>query len=152
MVKISAIIEVYMHAELFPYLCIILFFIFLFYQNKVGTPINLHLAGSVGVARHLPLDSIYQWAPGETLLFWCLTTLCFFFSFTSLLSLFTPLSLFLQYCWTKSMVTFVAINVKGLKVPEKRAQVLRECWRMRADIVFLQETHFTHTKCPSLKT
>ncbi|CAI9582318.1 unnamed protein product [Staurois parvus] len=38
----------------------------------------------------------------------------------------------------------LSINVKGLNTPGKRSLLLSHLFKQRADIVFLQETHFRH--------
>lgn len=42
-------------------------------------------------------------------------------------------------------LTLISLNVRGLCAPGKRYNLFRELDRLRADIVFLQETHLTHT-------
>lgn len=44
-----------------------------------------------------------------------------------------------------AMTKLVSINVLGLYAPGKRHDLYRELGRLRGDIVFLQETHLTHT-------
>lgn len=39
----------------------------------------------------------------------------------------------------------ISLNVRGLHAPGKRHSLYRELKRLRGDIVFLQETHLTHT-------
>lgn len=40
-------------------------------------------------------------------------------------------------------LTLISLNVRGLYAPGKRHNLFREMDRLRADIVFLQETHHT---------
>lgn len=42
-------------------------------------------------------------------------------------------------------VNLISFNVRGLHAPRKRHNLYRELGRLRGDIVFLQETHLTHT-------
>lgn len=44
----------------------------------------------------------------------------------------------------------LSLNAKGLNIPEKRSQVLASMRSMRANIVFLQETHFCSKAVPKL--
>lgn len=48
-------------------------------------------------------------------------------------------------------VTIVSLNAKGLNTPEKQKMLLKDMRRLKADIVLLQETHFTGDKLPILK-
>lgn len=43
-----------------------------------------------------------------------------------------------------------SLNTKGLNIPEKRSSVLAEVHRHRAQVVFLQETHFKLGSIPRL--
>lgn len=43
-----------------------------------------------------------------------------------------------------------SINAKGLNISEKRSQILRECHKLKANIVCIQETHFVSGKTPKL--
>lgn len=43
-----------------------------------------------------------------------------------------------------------SLNAKGLNVPEKRSSVLAEAHHCRANVVFLQETHFKTGSVPRL--
>lgn len=40
------------------------------------------------------------------------------------------------------MINVYSLNVKGLNVPEKRSKLFLLLRKAKADIVFLQETHF----------
>lgn len=42
------------------------------------------------------------------------------------------------------------MECQGIEFPEKRTSCLAELWRHRADIAFLQETHFRTDKIPKL--
>lgn len=45
-------------------------------------------------------------------------------------------------------LTVTTFNVRGLRTPEKRSSVLRELWRARTQVAFIQETHFQVGKVP----
>uniref|UniRef100_A0A8C5PKM6 Reverse transcriptase domain-containing protein n=3 Tax=Leptobrachium leishanense TaxID=445787 RepID=A0A8C5PKM6_9ANUR len=45
----------------------------------------------------------------------------------------------------------LSINAKGLNIPEKRHAALREFTSLHADVVLVQETHFSHARPPSFK-
>lgn len=47
-------------------------------------------------------------------------------------------------------LTIISLNAKGVNIPEKR-RILHDMRRLRADIVLLQETHFSDEKLPILK-
>lgn len=40
----------------------------------------------------------------------------------------------------------LSMNTKGLNIPEKRSQFLREFHKQKADIICIQETHFKSEK------
>lgn len=44
----------------------------------------------------------------------------------------------------------VSLNVKGLNLPEKRSQILNSLTKHKAQIIFLQETHFRSDAVPKL--
>lgn len=44
----------------------------------------------------------------------------------------------------------LSLNVKGFNIPEKRSSVLAEAHRHRAQVIFLQETHFKTGSIPAL--
>lgn len=44
----------------------------------------------------------------------------------------------------------VSQNVKGLNIPEKRSQILNMMSKLKADVIFLQETHFRTDNTPKL--
>lgn len=50
----------------------------------------------------------------------------------------------------KSNTEIISLNSRGLNLPEKRSQVLLSLHRNKADIVFLQETHFKTNSVPKL--
>lgn len=50
----------------------------------------------------------------------------------------------------KSNTKIISLNARGLNLPEKRSQVLLSLHRNKADIVFLQETHFKTNSIPKL--
>lgn len=49
-----------------------------------------------------------------------------------------------------SDIRLLSLNTKGLGTPEKRTALLRELWKQRAKIIFLQETHFCKSRIPKL--
>lgn len=48
-------------------------------------------------------------------------------------------------------IKVVSLNAKGLNIPEKRRMLLTDLRNSRADVAFIQETHFKHDKFPLLK-
>lgn len=44
----------------------------------------------------------------------------------------------------------ISYNVKGLNTPEKRTIILSELWRLKAQVAFIQETHFRQDRIPRL--
>lgn len=42
----------------------------------------------------------------------------------------------------------ISVNAKGLNIPEKRSQVLHSMYKLKADIVFIQETDFKTDNVP----
>lgn len=48
-------------------------------------------------------------------------------------------------------IKLISLNVKGLNTPEKRSQLLLSMQRNKADIMFLQETHFHTDSTPKLR-
>lgn len=51
---------------------------------------------------------------------------------------------------TSLTAKIISLNVKGLNTPEKRSQTLLEMQKHKANIVFLQETHFRSNAIPKL--
>lgn len=51
---------------------------------------------------------------------------------------------------TPPQVKLYSLNIRGLNIPEKRSQLLLLIWKSRADVVFLQETHFKSNNIPNL--
>lgn len=49
-----------------------------------------------------------------------------------------------------TMVKFLSINAKGLNSAFKRHALFKETQTTRAEVLFVQETHFIHTKHPHL--
>lgn len=45
----------------------------------------------------------------------------------------------------------LSLNTRGLNTPEKRSQLLANMRSSKADVVFLQETHFCSKNIPNLK-
>lgn len=43
-----------------------------------------------------------------------------------------------------TLLNFLTYNVHGLNTPRKRYNILREINQFTAEVVFLQETHFSH--------
>lgn len=50
-----------------------------------------------------------------------------------------------------SLLKIVSLNAKGLNTPEKRSKLLLTMYRSKADIIFLQETHFRSNATPKLQ-
>lgn len=50
----------------------------------------------------------------------------------------------------KNGTKIASLNVQGLNVPEKRSQILQSMHNIKADIMFLQETHFKANCVPKL--
>lgn len=48
-------------------------------------------------------------------------------------------------------VRCLSLNSNGLNIPKKRTAVLRELWRMRTQVAFIQETRFQSGKVPKFK-
>lgn len=48
------------------------------------------------------------------------------------------------------VLTIVSLNVQGLNVPQKHMKAIRYLPFLRADVVCLQETHFTQMSNPTL--
>ena len=46
-------------------------------------------------------------------------------------------------------IKLYSLNVKGLNIPEKRSKLLLLLKKSKADIIFLQETHFKSNNCPT---
>lgn len=42
-------------------------------------------------------------------------------------------------------LNLISLNVRGLHAPGKQHTLFRELKRLKGDVVFLQETHLTHT-------
>uniref|UniRef100_A0A803JQ02 Reverse transcriptase domain-containing protein n=1 Tax=Xenopus tropicalis TaxID=8364 RepID=A0A803JQ02_XENTR len=49
------------------------------------------------------------------------------------------------------MVKFYSLNVRGLNTPQKRNLTLNEAFKVKADILFYQETHFKKPNPPSFQ-
>lgn len=47
-------------------------------------------------------------------------------------------------------IKIISLNARGLNIPEKRSQLLLSMHKNKADIVFLQETHFRTSSIPKL--
>lgn len=52
---------------------------------------------------------------------------------------------------TNPLVKLVSLNARGLNTPEKRSKLLLNISRSKADIVFVQETHFRSDAIPKLR-
>lgn len=49
-----------------------------------------------------------------------------------------------------SVLKIVSLNVQGLNTPEKRSKLLLTMHRLKANVIFLQETHFRSNNTPKL--
>lgn len=47
-------------------------------------------------------------------------------------------------------VKLYSINIKGRNTPQKRSRLLLLLWKAKADVVFIQETHFKSDNIPKL--
>lgn len=47
-------------------------------------------------------------------------------------------------------IEILSLNIRGLNIPERRSQLLLSLQKNKADIIFLQETHFKTSSIPKL--